>query len=121
MNESPDDALAMPPDEAQAGSPVEELVEGVAAIVGAESSTPDATARSVPAADSRAALQESSDIADTLNLAERFIAELGAWAGMLAERWTPSLGPFFSSDGRTAVDRDQILTDQAPSVTACIS
>jgi hypothetical protein len=63
----------------------------------------------MPAPESRAVPAPARDVPDALNLAERLVAELGAWAGMLAERWAPSLGPFFASDGRMAVDSNHIL------------
>ncbi len=40
---------------------------------------------------------------ETLNLAERLAAQVGAWVGALAERWTPGCGPFFAADGQIAV------------------
>jgi hypothetical protein len=68
-----------------------------------------------PAPDTRALPASVQDMTDTLNLAERLVAELGAWAGMLAERWSLPLGPFFASDGRMAVDSARILCEYEPS------
>lgn len=48
-----------------------------------------------------------------LNLAERFIAQIGAWAGAAAERWCSSTpGPFFASDGRFAADPVLFFMDE---------
>ena len=73
-----------------------------------------------PAPDTRVLLASVQDMTDTLNLAERLVAELGAWAGMLAQRWSLPLGPFFASDGRMAVDSVQILYEHEPSTTGRI-
>lgn len=35
-----------------------------------------------------------------LNIAERMVARVGAWAGSLAVRCQPPAGPFFLADGR---------------------
>lgn len=47
-----------------------------------------------------------------LNLAERLVAQVGAWASTLVERWGPQAGPFFASDGRLAVDPVLFLTTE---------
>ena len=35
-----------------------------------------------------------------LNIAERMVARVGAWAGALTARCQPPAGPFFLADGR---------------------
>ncbi|MGH2485499.1 MAG: hypothetical protein ACRDHE_05750 [Ktedonobacterales bacterium] len=37
-----------------------------------------------------------------LNIAERMVAIVGAWAGSLAARYQSPAGPFFVADGRPA-------------------
>jgi hypothetical protein len=39
---------------------------------------------------------------DHLNIAERMVARVGAWAGSLAVRYQSPAGPFFVADGRPA-------------------
>lgn len=40
------------------------------------------------------------DMDGRLNIAERMVARVGAWAGTLAARCQPPAGPFFLADGR---------------------
>lgn len=51
------------------------------------------------------------EIDETLNLAERMVACLGAWAGSVAFRLTPPSGLFFASDGRLTNDGSLFLND----------
>lgn len=50
-----------------------------------------------------------------LNIAERMVARVGAWAGSLAARCQSPAGPFFLADGRltyTSAFHEQDVLDQ---------
>lgn len=44
--------------------------------------------------------ESSIEMDGRLNIAERMVACVGAWAGSLAARCQPPAGPFFMADGR---------------------
>jgi hypothetical protein len=126
-----DDAVVPPPADAEPAAPASGQIDGAAALAGTPdldadlsldtTTEADTPAPAIPTADRRVPLAAIGDYADALNLAERVVAELGAWASTLAERWTPALGPFFASDGRTAVDSCEILStlDSELGTTVC--
>ena len=116
MQDPSNDTLALSAAKAGPVLPAGEQIDEIAAHPC--SNEPDAL--EAPAPTTRALPTSVQEMTDTLNLAERLVAEVGAWAGMLAQRWSLPLGPFFASDGRMAVDSVQILCEHEPSTSSCV-